>query len=85
MNENGGGAGSFQPPAKYVERSCWVSARMLTEKRFVWWIAWPMCAVLPTQKRTSGGSSDSDVNAFAVIPRTSPSTSAAMTVTPVAK
>ena len=40
-------------------------------------------AVLPTQNSTSGGSSDSDVNAFAVIALTASSASVAMTVTPV--
>src|SRR5215471_17306724 len=84
-NEKGGGVGSFQPPAKYVDTSCCVSASMLTEKRDVWRIAWLMCADFPQQNSTSGGSSESEVNALAVMPRTSPSTSAAMTVTPVAK
>jgi len=45
----------------------------------------PECAFLATQKSTSGGSSESDVKAFAVIPRTVPSISAAITVTPVTK
>ena len=40
---------------------------------------------LPRQKSTSGGSSDNDVNEFAVIARISPSTSIAITVTPVTK
>src|SRR5881394_2521245 len=43
----------------------------------------PRCAFLATQKSTRGGSSESDVNAFAVIPRPVPSISAAITVTPV--
>ena len=42
-----------------------------------------MCAVLPTQNSTSGGSSESEVNELAVIARIDPSTSAAITVTPV--
>ena len=40
---------------------------MLTEKRAAWRMASLMCADLPQQNRTSGGSSDSDVNEFAVI------------------
>src|SRR5215467_8615232 len=82
-NVNGGGSGSFQPPAKYVERFCWSCRRMLTEKPLARWIACPMWAFFATQNRTSGGSSESDVNAFAVIPLTSPSMFAATTVTPV--
>src|SRR5580765_7827293 len=83
--ENGGGVGSFQPPAKYVETSCCVSARMFTEKRRASRIEWLMCADLPQQNRMSGGSSNSEEKALAVIPRMSPVTSAVITVTPVAK
>src|ERR1700722_17602384 len=42
-----------------------------------------MAALLSTQTRTSGGSSDTDVNAFAVMPQGVPRP-AATTVTPVA-
>src|SRR3954467_13583126 len=84
-NENGGGAGSFHPPAKYVDTSCCVSASMLTEKRAAWRMASLMCADLPQQNSTSGGAGDGDLKALGVMPRTSPSTSAAITVTPVAK
>ncbi|MNC87451.1 hypothetical protein D3C83_31790 [compost metagenome] len=57
---------------------------MLIEKPVAAWIAWPARVCWPTQKRTSGGSSDSDVKEFAVMARVVPSTSNAMTVTPVA-
>src|SRR4029453_8884337 len=84
-NENGGGAACFHAPAKYVESSCCPCPRMLTENPCAVCINRPRWAFLPTQKSTSGGSSESDVNAFAVIALMVPSTSVAMTVTPVTK
>jgi len=44
----------------------------------------PVRVFLPTQKSTSGGSSDSDVKELAVSACTVPSISVAITVTPVA-
>ena len=42
-----------------------------------------MRAILLTETTQSGGSSDPDMKAFAVMPRTSPRTCVVMTVTPV--
>src|SRR5436853_5674726 len=56
---------------------------MFTEKPVARSMFCPRCAFFATQKSTSGGSSESDVKALAVIPRTVPSISAAITVTPV--
>src|SRR5688572_12697624 len=86
MNENGGGGASgAHPPAKYDERSRWSPRRMLIEKPGAERICRPALVSFPRQNSTSGGSSDSDVNEFAVIARISPSTSIAITVTPVTK
>ena len=57
---------------------------MLTQNRAPTWISCPVRVTFPTQKRTSGGSSDSDVNELAVSACTVPSISVAITVTPVA-
>src|SRR5688572_26327065 len=56
---------------------------MLTENPGAVWMSCPALVPFPRQKSTSGGSSDSDVNEFAVMARIEPSTSRAMTVTPV--
>ena len=42
-----------------------------------------MRAFLPTEITHSGGSSEPDMNAFAVMPRTSPRTCVVITVTPL--
>jgi hypothetical protein len=57
---------------------------MLTENPDARWMSCPIFVFVPTQNKTSGGSSDSDVNEFAVIALIEPSTSVAMMVTPVA-
>ena len=57
---------------------------MLTQNRAPTVMSCPVFVFLPTQKSTSGGSSDSDVNELAVSACTVPSISAAITVTPVA-
>src|SRR5574342_580625 len=85
VNVNGGGCSSFHDPAKYDDRSCWSCPRMLTAKPETARMCRPAFVSLPRQNSTSGGSSDNDVNEFAVIARTSPSLSSAITVTPVTK
>jgi len=45
----------------------------------------PVFVVLPTQNRTSGGSSETPVNELTVNARITPSISVVMIVTPVAK
>src|SRR4051794_3949605 len=49
------------------------------------WIRGHVVELRAAQKSTSGGSSDTDVNEFAAIPTGSPSSTAVITVTPVAK
>jgi hypothetical protein len=63
--------------------SCWPSDSTLIEKPVAAWMACPALVCLPTQNRTSGGSSDTEVKELAVIARIVPSTSRAITVTPV--
>ena len=58
---------------------------MLTENPWAVCINRPKWAFFPTQKSTSGGSSERELNAFAVIALIVPSPSVAMTVTPVTK
>src|SRR5262245_24747325 len=76
QNANDGGVSSFHPPAKYVDSGSWFCWRMLTENPRADSMSWPILVCLPTQNRTSGGSSDSDVKEFAVIALIEPSMSA---------
>src|SRR6266550_3204637 len=57
---------------------------MLTVNPLTASMAWPVFVFFPTQKRTSGGSSETAVNELTVSARIAPSASVVMIVTPVA-
>src|SRR5262245_38551099 len=81
---NCGARSATGPPEKCVESFSWSLARVLTpQKRTSTRQGW-MRAGLPTETTHSGGSSEPDMKAFAVMPRISPCTSVVITVTPVA-
>ena len=78
------GSPSGRPAKCHAVRS-WSHPSTDTPKRRVAGSSACICARWSTETSTSGGSSDTDVNALAVIAWTSPSRSVVTTVTPVEK
>src|SRR3954471_18335172 len=84
MSRNGGGWGSFQPPAKNVDSACWSCRRMLIVNADRLDRCRARLERLLGQNMTSMGSSETDETALAVMARTSSPALATITATPVA-
>src|SRR6185436_20302205 len=78
------GGSSATRPAKRSESPVCLASRTLTPKRVPSCRSAPILARLSIEMRTSGGCSETDMNALAVIPCTCSPTRAVSTVTPVA-